>query len=152
MAANGLPLRETFEPDGDVGIILARRDAREQGGLIIGAFLSAIRAGDVVLGQGKDRAGFVAFLLEALMGAELSEIVDDYMLSFYNYYGIDKASEPERYQTILDNNLIAMLCHVAGVDTPEDLADVNLESAVTEYLLHAGMTKEDIVTLKEKLR
>ena len=102
--------------------------------------------------EGKDRAGFVAFLLEALMGAELSEIIGDYMLSFYNYYGIDKESEPERYQAVLNNNLIAMICHVAGVDTPEELADIDLESAVTEYLLHAGMTMDDIITLKEKLR
>ena len=102
--------------------------------------------------EGKDRAGFVAFLLEALMGAELSEIIDDYMLSFYNYYSIDKESEPERYQAVLNNNLIAMICHVAGVDTREELADIDLEAAVTEYLLHAGMTMDDSIILKEKLR
>ena len=86
------------------------------------------------------------------MVADLEEIIDDYMISFYNYYGISKETEPERYQAVLNNNLIAMICHVAGVDTPEELADIDLESAVTEYLLHAGMTMDDIITLKEKLR
>jgi hypothetical protein len=90
-------------------------------------------------------------LLAALMGAELEEIVDDYMISFYNYYGIDKETEPERYETVLNNNLLAMLYHVTGVNTYEELAQVDLETAVTQYLLDAGMTQNDILTLKEKL-
>ena len=38
--------------------------------------------------EGKDRAGFVAALLEALGGAEAEEIVEDYMLSYENYYHV----------------------------------------------------------------
>lgn len=102
--------------------------------------------------EGKDRAGFAAMLLEALMGAELQEIIDDYMRSFYNYYGITKEAEPERYEVILNNNLIAMLCHVTGAQSREALAQIDLESAVTTYLLDAGMTESEILTLKEKLR
>jgi hypothetical protein len=90
-------------------------------------------------------------LLEALMGAELQEIVDDYMLSFYNYYGITQESEPERYEVVLRNNLYAMLYHVTGVNSYEELAQVDLESAATEYLLSAGMTEDSILTLKAKL-
>ena len=101
--------------------------------------------------EGKDRAGFAVMLLEALMGAELNEIIDDYMISFYNYYGIDKETDPERYEAVLNNNLVVMLCHVTGTDTCEELAQVDLESAVTNYLLDAGMTETDILTLKEKL-
>jgi len=37
--------------------------------------------------EGKDRAGFVSAVLEALMGADLQEIVADYMKSYENYYG-----------------------------------------------------------------
>ena len=91
-------------------------------------------------------------LLAALMGAELEEIIDDYMLSFYNYYGIDKESEPERYEAVLNNNLLVILYHVTGVNTYEELLQVDLESAVTKYLLDAGMEENDILTLKEKLR
>ena len=101
--------------------------------------------------EGKDRAGFTVMLLEALMGAELQEIIDDYMLSFYNYYGISKDMEPERYSAVLDNNLMAMLFHVTGADSMEALAEINLESAVTDYLMDNGMTENDIVLLKEKL-
>ena len=101
--------------------------------------------------EGKDRAGFTAMLLGALMGAELQEIVDDYMLSFYNYYGITQEAEPERYEVVLNNNLYAMLYHVTGVNSYEELTQVDLESAATEYLLAAGMSEDDILTLKTKL-
>jgi hypothetical protein len=90
-------------------------------------------------------------LLEALMGAELQEIVDDYMLSFYNYYGITQEAEPERYEVVLHTNLYAILYHVTGVNSYEELTQVDLESAVTKYLLKAGMTENDILTLKTKL-
>ena len=90
-------------------------------------------------------------LLGALMGAELEEIIDDYMISFYNYYGIDKETQPERYEIVLENNLLAILYHITGVDTYEELAAVDLEAAVTTYLLDAGMTEDDILLLKEKL-
>ena len=101
--------------------------------------------------EGKDRAGFTAMLLEALMGATLDEIVCDYMLSFYNYYGIEKDNDPKRYQAVLDTNLLAMLCHVTGAESIEILGQMNLEAAVTEYLLDAGMLQDDILLLKEKL-
>ena len=102
--------------------------------------------------EGKDRAGFTAMVLEALMGAELEEIIDDYMLSFSNYYGVDKEAEPDRYEAVLNNNLMVMLCHVAGVETREQLEQVDWEDAAIQYLLRAGMTEEDIRTLQEKLR
>ena len=101
--------------------------------------------------EGKDRAGFTAMLLEALMGATLDEIINDYMLSFYNYYGIDKEHEPQRYQAVLDANLMEMLRHVTGAESVEQLEQIDLETAVTEYLMNAGMTQEDILLLKEKL-
>ena len=102
--------------------------------------------------EGKDRAGFTSMLLGALMGAELDEIIDDYMRSFYNYYGIDQQTQPERYDAVLRNNLLAILYHVTGVDTYDELTKVDLEDAVTKYLLDAGMAESDILLLKEKLR
>ena len=85
-----------------------------------------------------------------LLGATLDEIIDDYMLSFYNYYGIDKVNEPKRYQAVLDINLMEMLGHVTG-GTVDELGQIDLEVAATSYLITAGMTQENILTLKEKL-
>lgn len=91
-------------------------------------------------------------ILSSLMGAELEEIVDDYMISFYNYFGIDKETQPERYEAVLNNNLYAILYHVTGANTYEELTQVDLESAVRKYLIDAGMTEKDIAMLKDKLR
>ena len=102
--------------------------------------------------EGKDRTGFAAMILEALMGATLDEIISDYMLSFYNYYGIDKEHEPQRYQAVLDVNLIEMLLHVTGTESLEKTEQINLETAVTAYLTESGMSQEDIALLKQKLK
>ena len=48
--------------------------------------------------EGRDRAGVVVGLLEALMGATPDEIVTDYMLSYENYFGVRR--EEERYAMI----------------------------------------------------
>ena len=101
--------------------------------------------------EGKDRTGFTAMLLEALMGATLDEIVNDYMISFYNYYGIDKEQDPQRYQAVLDVNLMEMMLHITGAESVEQLEQIDLETAVTSYLIKSGMSQEDIVMLKQKL-
>lgn len=101
--------------------------------------------------EGKDRAGFTAMLLEALMGATLDEIIQDYMLSFENYYGINKENEPQRYQAVFNANLMEMLLHVTGAESVEQLEQIHLETAVTAYLIDAGMSQEDILLLQEKL-
>jgi hypothetical protein len=44
-----------------------------------------------------------------------------------------------------------MLRHVTGAESVEQLEQIDLENAVTEYLMNAGMTQEDILLLKEKL-
>ena len=101
--------------------------------------------------EGKDRTGFTAMILEALMGATLDEIVSDYMISFYNYYGIDKEQDPQRYQAVLDVNLMEMMLHITGAESVEQLEQIDLETAVTSYLIKSGMSQEDIVMLKQKL-
>ena len=101
--------------------------------------------------EGKDRTGFTAMLLEALVGATLDEIVNDYMISFYNYYGIDKEQDPQRYQAVLDVNLMEMMLHITGAESVEQLEQIDLETAVTSYLIKSGMSQEDIVMLKQKL-
>ena len=73
------------------------------------------------------------------------------MLSFYNYYSVDKEKEPERYETILDTNLFPLLYHVTGTNTRKTLAQADLKAAVTDYLLNHGMSKQDILLLQEKL-
>ncbi|MBQ6554229.1 MAG: tyrosine-protein phosphatase [Firmicutes bacterium] len=99
--------------------------------------------------EGKDRTGFVCMLLEALCGASYEEIVDDYMITYNNYYGITKQSDPERYDVIVHELLDPMIKSVVGEDA--DIGSADLAAAAEEYLKNAGMSEEKIENLRSKL-
>lgn len=95
---------------------------------------------------GKDRGGFVCAVIECLMGATLQDIEEDYMRSFYNYFGITKGSE--EYDFVLKNELFRFLSAAFGV---ESLEGVSLPDAAARYLFNIGVSPLDIKTLREKL-
>ncbi|WP_051531363.1 tyrosine-protein phosphatase [Clostridiisalibacter paucivorans] len=100
--------------------------------------------------EGKDRAGFVSALLESLMGAELDEVVDDYMTTYENYYKVEKDSE--QYTSIANSNIISSLTTiVCGYEKGTDISDVDLAEAAENYLETIGMTSDEITVLKTKL-
>ena len=100
--------------------------------------------------EGKDRTGFVCMLLEALAGASCQEIVDDYMLTYDNYYHINEKQDKEKYDVILEKNLVAMLKTVINDDstTPEK---ADLEARAEAYLKGLGMTEEEVQNLKKTI-
>ena len=100
--------------------------------------------------EGKDRTGFVCMLLEALAGADYQAIADDYMLTYDNYYKINKVKDPSKYQTILEKNLDAMIKTVINDDSV-DFKNSDLSLYARNYLLKAGMEDEQIDRLLEKL-
>lgn len=65
--------------------------------------------------EGKDRTGFVCILLEALCGATYDEMIDDYMITFANYYKITEESEPAKYAAIIGLNPDGMLRFLASL-------------------------------------
>lgn len=101
--------------------------------------------------EGKDRTGFVCLLLEALCGASYQEIVDDYMITYDNYYGITKDSDPDRYTVIVEHVLGPMVRIVAG-DADAALDSADLAAGAEQYLLNAGMTAEQIAQLRSNLQ
>ena len=100
--------------------------------------------------EGKDRTGFVCMLLAALGGASYQEIVDDYMITYDNYYEITEAKDKAKYDVILEKNLIAMMKVVAG-DESIDLKTADLSACAKAYLRKAGMTDGNIEKLIEKI-
>ena len=46
--------------------------------------------------EGKDRTGFVCAVIEGLANATYEEIVDDYMKTYDNYYGVNESSNREK--------------------------------------------------------
>ena len=101
--------------------------------------------------EGKDRTGFVCMVLEALSGASYQEIVNDYMLTYKNYYGITEESSSDIYKIIKERNIDHMLRYMCGLDKDADLSDVNYSEKAEEYLKSIGMTDYYILKLKTNL-
>ena len=101
--------------------------------------------------EGKDRTGFVCMILEGLACASYDEIIDDYMLTYKNYYGITKETEPAKYETIKTRNIDAMLKYVTGIENVEELKTANLNEKIGKYLESIGMEKNDIDALTYQL-
>ncbi len=102
--------------------------------------------------EGKDRAGFTAMLLEALMGASKDEIIADYMLSYVNYYHIDPQTEKAKYDMIAEKNVVDMLRTVAGLEKGASIDVVDFAKAAENYLTSHGMTAEAVAALKANLK
>ena len=100
--------------------------------------------------EGKDRTGFVCALAEALAGASYEEIVDDYMLSYENYYGITEESDPESYDAIKTLNIDGMLTYLAGCSA-EELPSADLAAGARKYLHSAGMSDSQIDAFLERI-
>lgn len=98
--------------------------------------------------EGKDRAGFIAILLESLMGGKKDEIVADYMVSYENYYHVKKDSEQYK---LIAQVAEGMLRDMAGLAKDADLSKVNLVKAAESYLTGIGLSADQVTALKTTL-
>ena len=99
--------------------------------------------------EGKDRTGFFCVLIEGFAGASYEEIVNDYMITYKNFYGIDEKNERERYNVIKEHYLDTMLRFLAnygGNTGNEDIPLSGLEytNIIGRYLNDNGMSIEEI--------
>lgn len=109
---------------------------------------------------GADRTGYMLFLLEALMGADVEEIVDDYMRSFEDLYHIQPGSDAWRAlaQGGVEADLLRLL-EAPDMDAARSLARSRtatgatvLEYAAQRYLVdQIGLTEGQVQILKEHL-
>ena len=100
--------------------------------------------------EGKDRTGFFCMLVEALAGASYQEIVDDYMITYDNYYGISESSDPEKYDILVQNLLDPMIESIVGDDSV-DITTADLSSYAEDYLRACGMQEEQMEAFREKV-
>lgn len=97
--------------------------------------------------EGKDRAGFVNGLLEALMGASVEEITADYMMSFENYFNVKEGSD--QYNHIC-GNIIGMFESVNG---GEAVTNSNIQKVAKDYILNTlGLSSTELKQLQAKLK
>lgn len=99
--------------------------------------------------EGKDRAGFTSAILECLMGAAVHEVLDDYMVTYYNYYGVENGSA--QYYAIAEGNLKKSL------ETAFDVGNlyakgISLSEEAHAYMIEKlGLSEDEIAALKAKL-
>ena len=73
------------------------------------------------------------------------------MLTFENYYGITKESDPTKYEAILHLNLDGMLSFLADAEDGTDLTSIDYSGHARAYLKGGGMTDEQIDALVARL-
>jgi hypothetical protein len=107
--------------------------------------------------MGKDRAGFVSAVLEALMGASSKEVKKDYVKTYDNYYNVVDGkqqrlteSQLDWFQALIVRNM-KMAYGDAGVDI-DDFEKVDLAKATEQYLEKLGLSKKEIAALKDRLK
>ena len=100
---------------------------------------------------GKRRSGFVCALLEGIAGANFTELVQDYMLSYEYNNGITQADNPLAYHTIARETIIEMLDYIRTKPEPDEIDDmlnVNWHQQCLGFLLTHGMTLDEALELK----
>lgn len=95
--------------------------------------------------EGQDRTGFLIGVLEAFMGATFKEIVSDFMVTYYNYYGVEKGNI--RYAG-MSMNIISELEEAFKKD---DLYDYDMHELAVVYMKRIGLSDEEIAKLYKKL-
>lgn len=103
--------------------------------------------------EGKDRTGFVMMVLEGLAGATYDEMVEDYMKTYENYYGIARDGDRERYEAIKEQNIDVMLHYVINDEAGEVMLPLVSDYAekIATYLEGIGMGKEEIARLRGRI-
>lgn len=94
--------------------------------------------------DGKDRTGFVIFLLMSLLSYDKELIEEDYLKTYLNYYHLDKNGKQYLY---LKDNALDYFYKCLGKDDKE----INNYEFARRYLLNGGLTDKEIDLIIYKL-
>ena len=95
--------------------------------------------------EGKNRTGFVLLVIEGLAGASYEEMLNDFMITFDNYYGININNDREKYEIIKARYVDSMLRYLAGDSNKDiELKDLDYTNIMGRFLVENGMSLEDI--------
>ncbi len=94
--------------------------------------------------EGKDRTGFVCVLIEALASSSYDEMCEDYMLTYDNYFKINKTNATEKYNAIVALYFDAFMEYLYGSSDITTLKTANYVESAKNYLRSGGMTDDEI--------
>ena len=101
--------------------------------------------------EGKDRTGFVCCLLEGLCGASYNQMLEDYMLTYQNYFKVNKEKTLDKYNAIVDLYFNEFMDCLLKNENVNDYENIDYTSYCKSYLKEGGMNDEEINQLIEKL-
>ncbi|MCF0199058.1 MAG: tyrosine-protein phosphatase, partial [Bacteroidaceae bacterium] len=101
--------------------------------------------------EGKDRTGYVCAMLEGLCGATYQEIVDDYLITYDNYYGVNPTNKPDVCKTLVSLRLHECLMYYTNATTEEELRNMDYSKAFSKYLLERGLSDKELNSLIDGL-
>lgn len=101
--------------------------------------------------EGKDRTGFVAILLEALCGASMKEITDDYFVTYQNYYNINETTHPDQISLLKDLRFYEMTNFLVDEKVNENATNEQLYNGAVNYLKKCGVSEDIIIKLINNL-
>ncbi len=93
--------------------------------------------------EGKDRTGFVCFVLEALLGSSYDEMCNDYMITYQNYYDITKEKDANKYNAVVELYFNTFVEFLSGKNIDEVIDD-DFSGYARDYLLSCDMNDEEI--------
>ena len=99
--------------------------------------------------EGKDRTGYVCMVIEALCGATYEELIEDYFITYKNYYGIEKNTD--KYNAIKELHIDEMIRYVFSFENNVKLLGAAYHTKANNYLLSIGLTQNQIDTVQTKL-
>ena len=94
--------------------------------------------------EGKDRTGFVCALIEALAGASYAEMLEDYMITYANYYGVTADGTPDQYEAIASLNFDSFWEFLSGKSNIAALPTIEFTDYARQYLMDGGMNEAEI--------
>lgn len=98
--------------------------------------------------EGKDRTGFVCILIECIANCTYDEMEYDYMVTYYNYYGIAKTSNHKTYAAVERAKFQDMMLWLGNIESESDAKNVDWAECAKKYLVNAGMTEKEYAALK----
>lgn len=101
--------------------------------------------------EGKDRTGYVCALLEGLCGATYQEIVDDYLVTYDNYYHKTPEKDSDVCNALVSLRLNTCLMYYANVSDETLLPKIDYAKSFSEYLLSHGMSHQELDALVQAL-
>ena len=98
----------------------------------------------------RDRTGLLCMILESLCHATLSEITEDYMLSYENIHHLERYSEKWNFQACQHVNEV--LSRMTGIENIEQADAAAITDAIRSMLLlRCGLSQETLTRIEQNL-